>query len=379
MQYRKLGTAGVEVSALGLGCMRLPALDNVTSSANINEPAAIELIHQAINGGINYLDTAYVYHQERSEEVVGKALAGGYRDKVQLATKLPLGMVKEQADFDRVLNTSLLRLGTDHIDFYLFHGIGASLWKKMCDLELLECAEKAKADGRIGNICFSFHGEYEAYEQIINGYDHWDMAQVMYNYMDIENQAGAKGVELAASKGIGVVAMEPLRGGKLAKPIPAVEAFLKEEGYSSSFVELALRFVWDTPQIGVAISGMTTLEQLNENLSFAERALAGGLSSEEHQLIKKIRGIYAAQEGIPCTDCGYCMPCEYGVKIPFAFELYNEKLIYGIEEESRRVYNLWSKGPAEGCIECGECEPKCPQDIPISEWMPKIDAELSEK
>jgi predicted aldo/keto reductase-like oxidoreductase len=378
MQYRTIGSTGIKTSALGIGAMRLPALDDVTSSANIDETAAIELIRHSIDGGVNYLDTAYNYHQGRSEVVVGKALQDGYRDKVLLATKLPMPKVNERADFDRLLNESLSRLNTDHLDFYLYHGIGARDWEKIQRLDLLSCAEAAKADGRIGQICFSFHDGYDAFEQIINGYDDWGFAQILYNYMDVDKQAGAAGVELAAARGVGIVVMEPLRGGKLARPIPAVQELLSAEGYAGNFVDLALRFVWDNPHVSVVLSGMTTLEQLDENLEFADRALPDNLTSIERELVVKIREVYDAQDGIPCTSCGYCMPCPQDLKIPMAINLYNEKLTYGYGEESRRVYNLWGKGPAEGCIQCLECEEKCPQEIAISQWMPKIDAEFAE-
>jgi predicted aldo/keto reductase-like oxidoreductase len=376
MQYRKLGNTGVEVSVLGLGAMRLPALDEVTSSANIDIPNTVKLIRRAIDGGINYVDTAYVYHQQNSESAVGKALADGYRERVSIATKLPMGMVNATSDLDRLLDEQLRRLGTDHIDFYLFHGIGGQDWEKIERLELIPAAERARDAGKIGHICFSFHDEYEAFERIINGYDGWAFTQVMYNYMDIDNQAGRRGIELAASKGIGVVVMEPLRGGKLGKPIPAVQALLDQEGYTGSFSELALRWIWDQPEVGIALSGMTTFEQLEQNLLSADKGIAGGLSEFEHQLVERIREIYNAQAGIPCTACGYCMPCPQGLKIPFAFDLYNDALIYQFDGESRRVYNLFGAGPAEGCIQCGICESKCPQKIEISELMPQIHAKF---
>jgi predicted aldo/keto reductase-like oxidoreductase len=356
--------------------MRLPANDEVTSSANINEPAAIELIRHAIDGGVNYVDTAYVYHQQRSEEVTGRALLDGYRDKVFLATKLPMGKVEKAENYQELLDEQLRRLQTDHIDFYLFHGIDAALWEKIQRLDLLSCAEKARDAGKIGHICFSFHDHYAAFERIINGYDGWGMAQVMYNYMDENNQAGRKGIELAASKGIGVVVMEPLRGGKLATPIPEVRKLLDAESYTGSFTDLAFRWVWDNPQVSVALSGMTTLEQLDENLAFADNASVGNLSNSERELIGRIRDIHQAKSSIPCTACGYCLPCPQGVRIPFVLDLYNEKIIYGYDLESRRVYNLFNPRPAEDCIQCGVCESNCPQAIPISEWMSRIHEEL---
>jgi ferredoxin len=259
-----------------------------------------------------------------------------------------------------------------------FHGISADLWEKIGRLELLACAEKARDAGKIANICFSFHDEYEVFERILNGYDGWDMTQLMYNYMDIDTQAGQRGVELAASKGVAVISMEPLRGGKLAKPIPAVQELLDAEGYTGSFAGLAFKWVWDSPLLSVALSGMTTLEQLDENLGFADKAAVGALSDFERDLIAKIREIYQSRSGVPCTACGYCLPCPQDVRIPFAFELYNEKVAYGYDLESRRVYNLFSPHPAENCVSCGVCDGKCPQTIPISEWMPKIHAELTE-
>jgi predicted aldo/keto reductase-like oxidoreductase len=361
-----------------MGAMRLPALDEMTSSANIDVPEAVKLIRRAIDGGVNYLDSAYLYHQQNSEGVVGKALADGYRERVSLATKLPMALVEKTADLDRILDEQLRRFDTDHIDFYLFHGIGAEDWERIVRLELLSAAEKARDAGKIGHICFSFHGEYAAFETIIKGYDNWAFAQVMYNYMDEDNQAGRRGVELAASRGIGIVVMEPLRGGKLARPIPAVQELLDAEGYVGGFADLALRWVWDQAEIGVALSGMTTFEQLEQNLVSADRAAVGGLTDFERQLIAQIREIYRVQNGVPCTACGYCMPCPQNLNIPFAFNLYNEVIAYQYDTESRRVYNLFPTRPAEGCIQCGVCETKCPQGIEISEWMPKIHEQFAD-
>ncbi|NLE45727.1 MAG: aldo/keto reductase, partial [Chloroflexi bacterium] len=222
MKYRKFGNLDVQVSALGFGCMRLPTIGG--EYEQIDEPEATRMLHHAIDHGVNYVDTAYGYHEGNSELFVGKALQGDYRQKVHLATKLPCWKVETAADFDRLLNEQLGKLQTEHIDFYLLHALNKDSWTKVHGLGVLEWAEGAKADGRIGRLGFSFHDEYPVFQEIIDAYDKWEFCQIQYNYMDIDNQAGAKGLKYAASKGLGVVIMEPLLGGKLVSAPPAIEA-----------------------------------------------------------------------------------------------------------------------------------------------------------
>jgi len=376
MLYRKFGKLDWQASILGYGCMRLPTDENDPNSPNITEKEAFRLMHHAIDNGVNYFDSAYRYHSGKSEIVLGKALKGGYREKVKIATKCFMHLVKTAADYDRMLDEQLKKLDVEMIDFYLFHGLNKDSWALVHEQDIMAHAEAAKKAGKIGHIGFSSHDNNENFEEIIKGYDDWAICQVQYNFMDEENQAGRKGVELAASRGIAVVAMEPLRGGKLGIPIKEVAELMQKRGYNGTLANLAFRWVYNQPAVTIALSGMTTMAQVEENLSIAETGLPGTLREDEMSLIHEIRDIYAAQPGVPCTSCNYCMPCPQEVRIPMALEFYNEGLIYNYYDEPRRLYAIFG-GNADACIQCKECEPKCPQSIPISELMPKINEALS--
>ena len=370
MEYRKFGTLDWEASVLGYGCMRLPTAENDPNSPNITESEAFRLIHHAIDSGVNYFDSAFGYHSGQSEVVLGKAVKGAYRDKVRIATKCPMPQVKTAADYDRLLDQQLKKLDMDYIDFYLFHGLGKAGWDLILEQDILAHAEAAQKAGKIGHIGFSSHESYENFEEIITGYDKWAMCQIQYNIIDEFNQAGRKGVELAASRGIAVVVMEPLRGGKLGTPIKEVADLMQARGYTGKLADLAFRWVWNQPEITLALSGMTTMEVLEENLATADIARPNALSMDEMNLVHEIRDVYAQQSGVPCTSCSYCMPCPQGVHIPRAIGFYNEGLIYNYFEEPKRLYGLFG-GNAHLCVQCKECEGKCPQSIPISEVMEK--------
>ena len=378
MQYRKFGKLDWEASVLGYGCMRLPTDENDPNSPNITESEAFRLIHHAIDHGLNYLDSAYRYHSGKSEIVLGKALKGGYRDKVKIATKCPMPMVKTAADYDRLLDEQLKKLDVEYIDFYLFHGLGKETWNLVLEQDILAHAEAAQKAGKIGHIGFSSHENNENFEEIIKGYDNWTICQVQYNFIDEHNQAGRKGVELAASRGIAVVAMEPLRGGKLGTPIKEVAELMEKRGYTGKLADLAFRWVLNQPEVTVALSGMTTMAQVEENLVTADVARPGALRQDELDLIREIKDIYAERSGIPCTTCSYCMPCPQGVHIPRAIGFYNEGFIYNYFDEPKRLYALFG-GNADACVQCKECEAKCPQSIPISDWMVKIDEIFGKK
>jgi len=378
MQYRKLGKQDFLVSILGYGCMRLPTVEGDSNSSNILEKETFQIIHHAIDSGINYIDTAYRYHSGQSEAVIGKALKNGYRDKVKLATKSPLTLVKTPADYDRILDEQLKKLDVDNIDFYLFHGLNRESWNTVLRLEIIPRAEAAQKAGKIGHLCFSFHDSYEVFEEIINGYDKWAFCQIQYSFMDEKNQAGTKGLKLAASKGIGVVVMEPLRGGKLANPIKEVVALMKEYGHTGTLADMALRWVWSQPEVSLALSGMTNMIHLEENLISVEKSALEPLSKNELMLIEDIQSIYAQRTGITCTNCSYCMPCPQSIPIPRMLDLYNETVIYDYIDEPKRSY-AYNSNIAGKCNQCKECEKKCPQEIPISKWMKKIHKTLSEK
>ncbi len=376
MQYRPFGTTGFQVSALGFGAMRLPLRG--PGAADIDEALAIRMIRSAIDAGVNYLDTAYGYHDGRSEVVVGQALRDGYRQRIKLATKLPCWRVETATDFDRFLNEQLGRLGTEHIDFYLLHSLNATAWARLTTLGIFACAERALRDGRIGGLGFSFHDQLPLFKAIVDAYP-WSLCQIQYNFMDIAYQAGREGIEYAGGRGLPVVVMEPIRGGQLAQePPPGVAAIWARSSLRTTPADRALQWLWDQPAVTLVLSGMSTLEQVRQNLASAERSRPHSLSATERLLYLHAKAAYEGLKPIPCTQCQYCQPCPNGVDVPRNFELYNDTVIYGYREKSQRAYRLFfpAKKHADQCRRCGECEPKCPQQIPIMEWLPQVEARL---
>ena len=377
MRYRKFGNLDLEISALGFGCMRFPTIEE--KYADIDEPEATRMLHHAIDHGVNYIDTAYGYHEGNSELVVGRALKGGYRERVHLATKLPCWEVKTADDFDRLLNEQLEKLQTEHIDFYLLHALDKSSWTKVRDMDVLNWAEGAIADGRIGYLGFSFHDEYAVFKEIIDAYDKWTFCQIQYNYMDIENQAGTNGLQYAASRGLAVVIMEPLLGGKLVTAPDPIQSLWDSAPNKRSPADWALQWLWNQPEVSVVLSGMSTMEHVEENVASTSASGVGTLTSEELDLVGQVRKQYSALCPIPCTDCKYCMPCPNGVDIPGNFATYNQGVMYDDPQAARDDYKWISeKARASACIQCRECEEKCPQNILISEWMPLVHGVLGE-
>lgn len=376
MHYRKFGKLDVEVSALGFGCMRLPTLDS--DHGNIDQAAVTEMIRRAVEAGVNYFDSAYGYHKQMSEVALGRALQGGLRDRVYIATKSPVWLINESADFDRLLNEQLERLQTGTIDFYLLHALGRDSWAKVLQLDLLSRAEAAKTDGRIHHLGFSFHDNLETFKQIVDGYADWDFCQIQYNYMDVEVQAGRAGLQYAAAKGLGVVIMEPLRGGKLAAELPAARPLWESAAHQRTPADWALQWLWDQPEVSVVLSGMSTLEQVEQNIASANDSGVDRLTSEEAALIVLVSDVIKSLSPIPCTSCEYCMPCPNGVDIPGNFDVYNEAAMYDSLEDSREAYKRWidDANKAAACIQCDECLPKCPQHIAISTWLPVVDEVL---
>jgi uncharacterized protein len=371
MLYRRMKSFEGELSILGAGCMRLP----VTEDGRINEPVATAMLHYAIDHGVNYVDTAYPYHGGESEPLVGRALQGDYRERVALATKLPSWLVHTHDDCDRYLDEQLGRLQTDHIDFYLVHALSGPVWARLVPLGIEEFLDRALADGRIRQAGFSFHGEHEAFKEIVDAY-HWDFCQIQYNFMDEEYQAGTAGLLYAAARGLGIVAMEPLRGGALAKAVPGVREIWDRAPVRRAPAEWALRWVWDHPEVTVALSGMSTMDQVVENVALADVGLPGSLSREELACFEAARAEYVRRTAIPCTACNYCLPCPTGVNIPACFTFYNQARMYEAPELARGTYGyILSAGPrgpagfASQCVECGVCEERCPQAIPIQEKL----------
>ena len=377
MRYRSFGRLDWRPSALGFGAMRLPTIDN--DAAKIDEVEATRMVRYAIDHGVNYVDTAYPYHRENSERFLGRALQDGYREKTKLATKMPCWKVEESGDFDRYLDEQLEKLQTEHVDFYLLHGLNEKRWTEMRDLGVLPWAEGAIASGRIGHLGFSFHDKLESFKTIIDATDLWAFCQIQYNFMDIEYQAGTEGLRYAADRGLAVVVMEPLRGGRLTKSVPpSVQEIWDGAPVQRTPAEHALQWVWNQPEVSVVLSGMSTFEQVQENLVSADRSGPGTLSEQELALYGLVREAYEALCPIPCTDCKYCLPCPSGVNIPRVFDIYNDGIIYDNLERSQMVYNHFMSEDerASLCTECGECLEKCPQEIEIPDWLAKAHAVL---
>jgi len=355
------------------------AVDLFDPNKPIKEMTASRMIHYAIEHGINYFDTAYPYHGGQSEVFLGKHLKP-YRERVYLATKLPTWLVQGRHDFERFLAEQLKRLETDYIDFYLLHGLNRQAWATMKELGALDFLNQVLVDGRIRYAAFSFHDDVKIFKEIVDGYD-WAMCQIQYNYFDEYYQAGKEGLMYAASKGVGVVVMEPLRGGKLTDRIPEEIRILWDSApVKRSPAEWALRWVWNHAEVSTALSGMSSMAQLIENHRIAEDAKAGTLSGTELELIAKICEAYRNMLRIGCTSCAYCMPCPYGVNIPLNFSLYNDSFMFKDEDLNFMLYNhmLTPEQRASNCAECSECEKLCPQQIKIPEELKKVHARLSQ-
>jgi len=370
MEYRKFSNFEKPVSLFGIGCMRLPTVKSGDKTV-IDEAEAIKMIRYGIDHGVNYIDTAYMYHDGQSELVVGKALADGYREKVFLATKLPVWLVKESGDFERLLNEQLEKLNTDHIDFYLLHALNKERWKSMNSLNIMDFMEKARASGKIRYICFSFHDDADTFREIIDAYK-WDMCQIQLNILDMNEQATVEGLKYAGSKGIPVVIMEPLKGGKLATGVtPEIEAIWNKAKVKRTPVEWAFRWLYNFPEVAVILSGVSNMQQLEDNIRIFSDAKANCMTGEELALVEEVRKVYLSKTKVPCTGCEYCTPCPQGVSIPRIFNLANTAAMYNDLEGCKNSYkNLIEKQKdAAQCIECAQCEAACPQHIPIIEKL----------
>ncbi|MCF8068003.1 MAG: aldo/keto reductase [Desulfobacterales bacterium] len=372
MKYRKFGKLNWEASALGFGIMRLPVINN--DYGKINEQESMEMVRYAIDNGVNYIDTAWMYHDDQSESFVGRVLENGYREKVKVATKLPSWLVEKPSDFDRFFDEQRQRLQTESVDFYLLHSLKKDYWDKINGMGVLQWAEKQMAKGRIKNIGFSFHDSFDVFKEIVDAYDNWTMCQIQYNYMDTDYQAGTKGLKYAADKGLAVVVMEPLRGGQLTrKPPEPVADLLNNAPEKRSQADWGLQWIWNHPEATVVLSGMSNMDHVRENIISADKARAGSLTDEELNIIGKIHDEYSKLCPIPCTACKYCLPCPEGVNIPGNFEFYNDAFMYDDLEGTREAYFEFMKTTerADQCAECGECEEKCPQEIEIMTWLKK--------
>ncbi|MDD3414714.1 MAG: aldo/keto reductase [Lachnospiraceae bacterium] len=369
MIYRENPKNGDKLSILAFGCMRF--------SKDINEVK--EQIAYAIDHGVNYFDTAYVY--PNSETILGEALEGGYREKIKLATKLPPYMVKKQEDFDKIFNTQLKRLKTDYIDYYLVHMLtDTTVWNRLLDLGILSWIEEKKRIGQIKNIGFSYHGGKEEFIKLVDAYD-WDFCQIQYNYLDENNQAGRSGFEYVSSKGIPVMIMEPLRGGKLVSNLPAQVQDIWENAYvKRSPAEWAFRWLWNQAGVTTVLSGMNSMDMLKENIDAASDLGGYDFSTEDITIYQKVKEILNSTIKIPCTGCNYCMPCPVGVDIPVCFSCYNDIEIEGkIGAKMKYIMQTTLKknsANASMCKQCGKCEQHCPQKIKIRQELQNVSKSL---
>ncbi|NHJ13511.1 MAG: aldo/keto reductase [Candidatus Thorarchaeota archaeon] len=378
MQYRTLGKTGIKVSALGIGCMRLPT----TEDGKINRQEAIALIRKGIDKGINYLDTAWTYHKGESEVVLGLALKEGYRERVTLATKCPIGRedFTEPEHYEKYLDEQLERLNEEYVDFYLFHGVNKKLYEeKVLGLNLVEQALKAKEKGKIRHLAFSFHDTPEVLKQIIDS-GHFDLMLVQYNIID---QVNHEMINYAGEKGLAVAIMGPVGGGRLAgKDMPEEMKEWLSPG-RDNYADLALKFVLSNPNVSVALSGMGSEEMLDDNLTITSKEDYNQLSEKEKESIGSIAKKFKELCDLVCTQCKYCEPCPNEVNISFIFETLQRYQIYGLREQAIHNYSLigevpWAKGKdASACVECGECLEKCPQGIEIIEQLKKAHEVLS--
>jgi predicted aldo/keto reductase-like oxidoreductase len=345
--------------------MRLPEVDG-----HIDEAEAIRMIRYAIDNGVNYVDTAYMYHDGASEVLVGKALKDGYREKVLLADKLHLLFAEEAADQQKILDEQLRRLDLPSIDMYLVHDIHEKLWERAKKYDTLRFMREKQAEGVIKHVGFSFHGETPAFfREIVDAFP-WDFCQIQLNYMDTEFQAGVEGLKYAESKGIPVIVMEPLKGGKLTDVLPGpIQAYWDNIGTDRTPADWALKWVANFPAVLTILSGMSTFEQVEENIRILSNAEANGLTAEELAVIGKVAQEYNNLIPYSCTACKYCIPCPVKLKIPYIISLRNEATIYESPEKiAKTVRNLVRPQPS-ACIACKQCEEKCPQHLPISEIM----------
>jgi predicted aldo/keto reductase-like oxidoreductase len=368
MKYRAFGKMDWRPSALGFGCMRFPRREDRT----IDQDKVTPMLRYAVDHGVNYFDTAHAY--SGSEESVGKALAGGYRERVKIATKLPVWEIKGLDEADRIFDEQLARLQTGHVDFYLLHSLNGPVWDRIKDMGLFEWAEKKMAAGAIGHLGFSYHGGLDSFKEIVDAYDAWTFCQLQLNYIDVEYETGLEGPRYAHQKGLGLVIMEPLRGGLLATPPnDEIKAMFERAHIERTPADWALRWLWNRPEVSTVLSGMTTMENLLENIESAQGSGVGELMPKDQAFVLEVGRAIRSKMTIPCTACGYCLPCPSGINIPEYFGYYNAACTT-LPDRSRldRLAAAFQRWPAENrpdqCSACGTCAPRCPQgiDIPVA-------------
>jgi len=370
MKYRRFGKLDWEVSILGFGVMRLPLIDE--NPTHLNEVESIKMIRYAIDHGINYLDLGYPFDNRQNEfnsRLVSQALRDGYREKVKIAATIPFFLINSPSDFEHYLSKQLQWLQTDTIDFYLLGKLNRENWPKLHELGVLRWAEVAMIDGRIDKLGFSFHDHFQTLKNIVEAYDNWTFCQFQYSYMDVDHDPGFSGIKYAAEKGLAVVVTEPLKLGRLTKEPPEAAA----EVWASSkqkrtLSEWGLRWVWDHPEVSVVVSEMSTMEQVVENVTLADRAEPESLTVQELVLISKVREAYRKLRPIPCSSCRACMPCPQGIDVPRIFELYNDAIIYNDPKTARSLYYN-EQHHLDTCTECGVCDNACAKRLAMLAWF----------
>lgn len=371
MRYRKFGKTNENISILGFGCMRFPEIDG-----KIDKQQAKDMVRYAIDNGLNYIDTAYPYHKGESEIVVGEILKDGYRKKVKLATKLPSWNIKSREDMYKYLNEQLEKLQTDYIDFYLVHALDENLWKNLVDNDIFDFLNEIKRNGKVKYIGFSFHDKYEVFEEIIDSYD-WDFTQIQYNYIDEEYQAGTKGLKYAHEKGLGVIIMEPLRGGKLANGLSKdILDTLSNSEYNNTPAQWAFKFLYDKEEVGIVLSGMSSMQDVIENINTCDiNGEINSINKDEEYILNELKNKFKSKIKVNCTACKYCLPCPNGVNIPMCFEaLNNASMFDDIESVKNNMYEylINKNNDASRCIECEKCEKVCPQHIDIISKLKEV-------
>jgi predicted aldo/keto reductase-like oxidoreductase len=372
-----------KLSVLGFGCMRLPTR-RAKALTTIDRDEASRQIRLAIDNGVNYLDTAYPYHMGASESFLGECvLKDGYREKVNIATKLPCMIINKKASIEEIFHRQLAKLQVEYIDYYLLHALTGPIWNKMLSLDVLQFMDAIRKQGRARRMGFSFHGSKEDFRKIVDGYN-WDFAMVQFNILDEHAQAGIEGIRYAYGKGLGIIAMEPLRGGSLTAKIPdKAQKIYDDAPVTRSAAEWALRWVWNHPEIAVVLSGMNNENHIHENIRIASEAFPNSLSENELSVIDNFRKAYMRSMQVGCTGCGYCMPCPAGINIPDAFS--NLNFYHMVSKKQAKLLHMMSAGVqtkdgkpywAKTCLDCGECEKKCPQGIQVREVLKRVQKDL---
>lgn len=373
MLYREFTKDKLKISSLGFGTMRFP-LKDINDNKTIDEEKSLELLKYAYDNGINYFDTAYNYHGGKSEGFLGKAIKNFNREDIYIATKLPMWLCKSYDDYEKIFSEQLERLETDYIDFYLTHSLTRKTFEAMKENNVFKFLDKLKKDKKIRYAGFSFHDNIDVFKEIVDAYN-WDFCQIQLNYMDEDYQAGLEGLRYAKSKGLDIIIMEPVKGGRLAEGPKEFTDIFKKSNLNYSPAQWALRYVYDNPDISLLLSGMSNLEQLKENIDLASNMAENNLTIKDKEIIGEARDFFKSRSKIDCTSCEYCMPCPENIMIPQIFQIYNNASIYDEYNKQREDYLEFIEigRDASKCVECGHCESMCPQHLEIIDGLKDAD------